>query len=125
MSGAENLRARTFTYASQIMDFCVKLSMRGHVQRRLAGQLFDAATSVGAHLEEATAAQTKADFVAKNYISLKEAREAAFWLRLVVEKQPDLARDARPLLIEANELVAILTALIRRARSNPDRGGAI
>jgi four helix bundle protein len=36
---------------------------------------------VGANLEEAAEAQTKRDFIAKNFIALKEAREARFWLR--------------------------------------------
>ncbi|MET0752778.1 MAG: four helix bundle protein, partial [Pyrinomonadaceae bacterium] len=44
----------------------------------------DAGTSVGANLEEAKAAQSTADFIHKNSISLKEARESNYWLRLIL-----------------------------------------
>ena len=46
-------------------------------------QLLYAATSVGANLEEAVAGQSKADFIHKNAIALKEARETNYWLRLI------------------------------------------
>jgi four helix bundle protein len=39
------------------------------------------ATSIGANIEEGRAGQTKPDFIAKNFISLKESRETRFWLR--------------------------------------------
>jgi four helix bundle protein len=39
--------------------------------------------SIGANLEEAADARSKADFIAKNFIALKEAREVRFWLRLI------------------------------------------
>ena len=98
---------------------------RGPVQRHLAVQFVRAATSIGANLEEATAGQSKPDFIAPNVRSLKEAREARYWLRLIQATEPDLRVDLTPLLTEASELVAILTALVRTARSNSNRGNAI
>jgi four helix bundle protein len=98
---------------------------RGPVQKHLAVQLVEAATSIGANLEEATAGQSKPDFIAPNVRSLKEARESHYWLRIIRETEPDLAQDVLPFIGEANELVAILTTLVRNARSNPNRGGAI
>ena len=98
---------------------------RGPVQRHLAVQLVQAATSIGANLEEATAGQSKPDFIAPNVRSLKEARESRYWLRVIQATEPDLKVDLTPLLAEANEFVAILTALVRTARSNPNRGNAV
>ena len=54
------------------------------VGRTLSGQLLRAGTSVGANLEEAQAGQSRADFISKNAIALKEARETHYWLRLLV-----------------------------------------
>jgi four helix bundle protein len=75
-----------------------------------------AATSVGANLEEADAAQSRADFVSKCNISLKEARECRYWLRLLDR----IVKDSRiePLCNEATELIAILTTIVRKSRES-------
>lgn len=102
-----------------------KVMPRGPQQRHLAVQLTRAATSVGANLEEATAGQSKKDFIASNVRSLKEARESHYWLRIITATETDLKDEIQPLLLEANELVAILTSVVRTARSDSNRGSAI
>jgi four helix bundle protein len=84
--------------------------------RHLAGQLLRAGTSVGANLEEAHAAQTKRDFVAKVSIALKEARETLYWLRIIRACRliPPLRLEL--LIREANELVSILTVIRKRSQ---------
>lgn len=54
------------------------------VSKSAVAPLIDAGTSFGANLEEAVAGQSRADFIHKNSISLKEARECNFWLRLIL-----------------------------------------
>ncbi len=125
MSGAEELRGRVFRFACRIIIFGRKVLPRGPLQKHLAVQLMRAATSVGANLEEATAGQSKNDFIASNVRSLKEAREAHYWLRILTATEAELKDEIQPLLLEANELVAILTSLVRTARSNSNRGSAI
>ena len=117
-----DIRKRTFLFACDVVVFCRSVAERGDVMRRLAGQLAAAAGSVGANLEEADEGQSKADFISKNYIALKECREARFWLRLITEAESDVRSDALPLIKESNELVAILTAIVINAKSNPSRG---
>jgi four helix bundle protein len=90
--------------------------------RHLVQQLFKAGTSIGANLEEAAAGQTKPDFIAKAFVSLKEAREARYWLRLIAASRQPLSDPVNPLLAECEQLVAILTAILRTARASPDRG---
>ena len=63
MSARHDIQARTFALACRIIDFCRQLARSGYVVRRLASQLLDAGTSIGANLEEADAAQTKRDFL--------------------------------------------------------------
>jgi four helix bundle protein len=53
----------------------------------ISKQLLRSATSIGANVEEANAAQTKKDFIAKMSISSKEARETKYWLRLLDKSQ--------------------------------------
>jgi four helix bundle protein len=92
------------------------------IARRLAFQLVDAAGSVGANLEESGAGQTKPDFIAKQFIALKTARESRFWLRVIAGAYPQSAKTLSPFIEESSELVAMLTASIRTAKSNPNRG---
>jgi four helix bundle protein len=117
-----DLRERAFLFAVETVRFSKDVAERGYVMRRLAGQLVDAAGSVGANLQEGKSGQTKPDFVAKYFVSLKEARESPFWLRLIAASEPDLQKSASQLTGEASELVAILTACIKTAKSRKSRG---
>jgi four helix bundle protein len=78
----------------------------------------ESGTSIGANLEEAEAGQSKPDFISKCSIALKEARETHFWLRLL--RQCELVPVGRisPLITEAEEIVAILTTIVKNSRSN-------
>ena len=85
-------------------------------------KLLDAGTSIGANIEEGRAGQTKPDFIAKNFISLKESRETRFWLRVIGATDPPLQNELQPLLQEANEFVAMLTTSLKNARLSQSRG---
>jgi four helix bundle protein len=79
-----DIRERAFAFAVRIVKLCDYLEKKTNVSRSLNGQLLRAGTSVGANLEEAKAGQSRADFISKNSISLKEARESNYWLRLIL-----------------------------------------
>lgn len=79
-----DIRERAFDFSVRIVKLCKYLEKNSGVSRNLILQLLDAGTSVGANLEEAKAAQSTADFIHKNAISLKEARESHYWLRLIL-----------------------------------------
>ena len=119
-----DFRDRSFLFARDVVAFARIVADRGYILRRLAGQLVDAGTSVGANLEESADGQTKPDFISKQCIALKESREARFWLRLIAESEPDFAPRAQPLIVEASEFVAMLTTSVKTARSNASRGRA-
>ena len=79
-----DITARAFEFAVRIVNLCKFLEKHSTVSRNVINQLLDAGTSVGANLEEAVAAQSRADFIHKNAIALKEARESNYWLRLII-----------------------------------------
>jgi four helix bundle protein len=114
------IQERAFLFACRIVRMHRALS-RDRTARRLADQLLDAGTSVAANLEEAEAAHTKPDFIAKCRISLKEARETLYWLRLITAT--GLVRSSRmaPVMTEANEIVAIVTSIVKKATRSPHR----
>jgi four helix bundle protein len=108
----DDLRERAFRFACDVVALSDATSRHRNGARDLMRQLVRAGTSIGANLEEADAAQSKPDFVSKCTISLKEAREAHYWLRIL--KATGKA-EADRLLGEANELIAILTTIVRKA----------
>jgi four helix bundle protein len=111
-----DLCERTFLFACEITAFCLVLSRQAGASRQIAGQLLRSGTSVGANAEEAKAAYTRREFACKNCIVLREAREARFWLRLIDANKLSPGETLEPLLREANELVGIYTATVKRAR---------
>lgn len=78
------IREKAFAFAVRIVKLCKYLEKNSDVGRSVLNQLLDSGTSIGANLEEAVAGQSKADFIHKNSISLKEARESNYWLRLIL-----------------------------------------
>jgi len=83
----------------------------------IAKQLLRSATSIGANLNEATFGNSKADFIAKLHISLKEASESIYWLELLRRVYKNI--DVLPrLLNDANEIKAMLIASLNTAKEN-------
>jgi four helix bundle protein len=80
----ESIRQRTFAFAVRIVKLCRYLEKHTDVSRTVLEQLLAAGTSIGANLEEAAAGQSRADFIRKNSISLKEARESNYRLRIIL-----------------------------------------
>lgn len=117
-----DIEERAFRFACDIVRFCDRQLSAGRVLNRLLLQLVDASTAVGANLEEAAAGQSKADFIAKVCIARKEAREARYWLRVIVACYEPCRPALLPLIGEGTELLAIISAIVRKARSNPGRG---
>ena len=84
--------------------------------RQIAGQLLRSGTSVGANAEEAKASFGRRDFAYRNAVVLREARESRFWLRLILATHLTDSKAVDPLLAEANELVGIYTATVKKAK---------
>ena len=118
--GRKDIRVRAFEFACRVVKLH-RARARSATSRPLLFQLLRAGTSIGANLEEAEAGQSKADFVSKTRIALKEARETLYWLRLVsatdIVKPPLVAG----LIQESNELVSILTTIVRNASQSMRR----
>lgn len=93
-----------------------KLNKTG-VGRHIGDQLMRSATSSGANYEEACSAESRADFVHKMQIVLKELRKSLYWLKLLERSKLIPSEDLQPLLSEANELVKIVAKSVITAKS--------
>ena len=114
----QDIRERTFDFACRIVKLHQYLYKKGGTERAIGVQVLRSGTSIEANLEEANAGQTKRDFIAKSSISLKEARETYFWLRLLLATNLVSAARLNLLLMENNEIVSILTVLVKNAKDN-------
>lgn len=111
----DELADRLLDFAVQIISLASRLP-KDAAGRHIASQMIDAGASVGAHYEEARGAESKADFVHKLGVALKEWRETRYWLRIV--DRAKMVPDELPsvLLAEASQLCAILGQSILTAK---------
>ena len=113
----DELKLRTKKFALRILKLVAALpkSIEG---RAIAGQLVRAGTSVAANYRSACRARSKAEFIAKLGVVLEEADETQLWLELIIEEKLVPAVRVKPLLEEANELVAIFVSSRKSASAN-------
>ena len=101
--------------ADMSTEFAVKIltltdGIKGHYS--LANQLEKSGTSIGANIREAKYAHSKADFVAKLQISLKECYETEYWLELFAKANVVEENKVKDMLHDCGELRRILVASI-------------
>jgi len=116
----KDIVVRTFDFAVLIIQLCVKLDERPGVGRVMMSQILRAGTSVPSNIEEAQAAQSKADFISKMSIALKEARETHLRLRLVIPAKVIPDSEVLPLIQEADEIKRVIGSIIVSSK----RGGS-
>ncbi|AFZ61063.1 four helix bundle protein [Anabaena cylindrica FACHB-243] len=112
----QDITERTFEFAVRVVKLCQVLEKQPGVTQTLAKQLLRSGTSIAANVEEARAGQSKADFIHKNAIALKEARETHYWLRLLIATEIISSNKLNELLQESEELKRILGAIIVKSK---------
>lgn len=107
------LMIKSKAFALEIIKVCneVKSTKRETI---LTNQLIRSGTSVGANIREAFYGHSKADFIAKLQIALKECSESEYWLELLIES--GYYQD-KTILYQCTELKRILIASINTAKS--------
>ena len=83
----------------------------------LSKQILRSGTSIGANIEEANQAQSKADFIHKLSIANKETFEKNYWLRLLRDSEILTEKQAESLLNDCEELQKLLTASIKTSKN--------
>lgn len=111
-----DLEERTFQFAKKVRLF-VKTLPKTIANIEDSKQLIKASGSVGANYREANEALSKKDFLMRIRISRKEAKESAYWLRLICETN-DLknSAEAQALFREANEFIKILSKIVSKSQ---------
>jgi len=105
---------KTFKFSLNVIDIYKYLKEKKN-EFIMSKQLLRSATSIGANVEEADSAQSHRDFIAKMSISLKEAKETRYWIRLLLESKYLIKED---ILEECEAIIKILTKILLTAKKN-------
>lgn len=108
---------------TQSMDFAVSIvelvkSLKAQRESIISNQIGRSGTSIGANIREAQYAHSKADFVSKLQIALKEANETGYWLELLFKTNYLSQEEYAKLDAACSGLRIMLIASVRTARSN-------
>ena len=109
------IEQKSFDLALRIIELYKVLSKKNEYV--LSRQVLKSGTSIGANVQEAQAAQSKKDFIAKMAISSKEARETLYWLKLIEASQL-IDYDFNNLKTEIHDIIRVLTAIVKTAQTN-------
>lgn len=105
---------KSLDFSVEIVKFCELLdSNRQYV---IAKQLLRSGTSIGANVYEAQHAESKADFIHKMKIAIKEANETLYWL-LICERSQSYPTESS-LKLRAEELIRIISKIIISSKGN-------
>ena len=103
-------------FALAVLRFCRSMPETSE-SRHVRGQLLRSGTGVASNYRAACRGKSRADFIAKLGTVIEEADESDFWLDLTVRASILQADAARPLRVEAGELIAIFTQSQKTARA--------
>ena len=110
-----DLEERTFQFAKSVRFF-VKNLPKTIANLNDGKQVIRSSGSIGANYREANESLSKKDFIMRLKISRKEAKESAYWLRLIDESNELTNNDAKNLMQEAVELTKILSSILEKSK---------
>ncbi len=105
------LEARTLQFSITLISFLRKIP-KDTINRNIIFQLSKSGTSIGANYREANSAESIKDFKHKINISLKEATESVYWLKILLASNPRFQVEVSGLLDEAEQLTRIFGKIV-------------
>lgn len=111
-----DIRGRSFAYAFRAIKLYQVLQARKDGAGWIIGKQYLRAASIGANIEEAQSGESRADFIHKYGIAQEEAKESLYWLRLLGSSGIVPEDQLAPVRKETNELIAVITAIIVKAK---------
>ncbi|MBO7585715.1 MAG: four helix bundle protein [Bacteroidales bacterium] len=110
------LKEKSYLFAIRIVNLS-KFLQGEKSEYNLSKQIIRSGTSIGANIEEASGAQSDKDFIAKMHISLKEAKETHYWLRLLRDTEYLTPEQAESMLKDTDEIITLLTRSLKTIKS--------
>jgi len=116
---SEELYNRLLNFGKTTQSYIKKLP-NSSFNREYTSQLIRSSSSPGANYVEAIEAVSRKDFIHRLKICRKETKESIYWFTLLdnINTDANLLKESKPLILEARELVRILTAAIITSEKN-------
>ena len=108
---------KSVDFAARIIKLCKYLEKK-QKEHIISKQIIRSGTSIGANINEAQYGNSKADFISKLHISLKETAETEYWLRLLFKSGYIDEKIFKSLLNDCLELKKLLISSINTAKKN-------
>lgn len=109
------IEKKSFNFAIRIVNLYKHLLAEKH-ENVISKQLLRSGTSIGANVAEAEQAQSRADFVSKLNIALKEASETDYWIRILHATDYLSDKESDSILSDCIELEKILISIIKSSK---------
>lgn len=113
------LSEKSLEFAAQVVKFCIKVNGKTK-ENIITKQLIRSSTSIGANISEANYGLSRADFISKMQIALKEAAESEYWLKLLYKAEYVQEGDVSGFIDLCAQIKKMLTATLKTAKSNRD-----
>lgn len=110
------IKEKSFEFALRIVKL-YKYLKADQKEFVLSKQILRSGTSIGAMVREAEQAESKADFIHKLAIALKEANETEYWIELLYQSDYLQEGQYESIAADVNEILKILTSIIKTSRS--------
>jgi four helix bundle protein len=115
MKGQNVVLEKSFNFSLKVIElFKLMQLQREYI---ISKQLLRSGTSIGANINESTAAVSRQDFIFKLTIASKEARETKYWLDLL-ERSKVVNHDLTPYIRDSEELIRLLTSIVKTSKQN-------
>jgi four helix bundle protein len=114
------LKEKSYLFAIRIVNL-TRFLQGEKSEYNISKQIIRCGTSIGANIEEASGAQSDKDFIAKMHISLKEARETHYWLRLLRDTDYLTPEQAESMLKDTDEIITLLTRSLKTIKSRKSK----
>ena len=108
---------KTYKFALRIVKAYLFLSKEKQ-EYVLSKQLLRSGTAIGALISESRFAQSKADFINKMHIALKEANETKYWISLLHDSDFIPAAVYNSIFPEIEEIINILSSIVKTSKEN-------
>ncbi len=110
------IKDKSYAFALKMVDLC-RILCADQKEYVLSKQLLRSGTAIGALVREGEHAQSKADFISKMSIALKEANETDYWLALMKDSDYISINQYKPLEEDVKELIKLLVSIVKTARN--------
>lgn len=109
------LREKSENFTTRIIKLYQYLSETKH-ERTISNQIYRSGTSIGANIAESTNAQSRADFISKLSIALKEANETEYWLKSLYNGNFIDEKGFKSMFNDNEELIKMLVKSIKKLK---------